>query len=154
MFTRKKWHGCWRMGAFGGWQSEARFCVRDCPERAEGNLICRGKSAGTFAGEKQVPHRAFSPVRNDKSKECRPKCKSKGKSECRSKGKSKECSAAEAAYFFLPILREISSTILGRMSARTLSTMPAMSSGSESFAARASSGLFSAPAATAMAAAS
>jgi hypothetical protein len=34
------------------------------------------------------------------------------------------------SYFFLPILREISSTILGRKSASTLSTMLAISSGS------------------------
>src|SRR5208337_614535 len=58
-----------------------------------------------------------------------------------------------ADYFFLPILREISSTILGRKSARTLSTMLAISSDSDSDVC-APSGAFSAPAATAMAAAS
>src|SRR5579864_8730039 len=53
-------------------------------------------------------------------------------------------------YFFLPSLREISSTILGRRSASTLSTMLAISP--LSWFMEASSGAFSAPAATAMAA--
>jgi len=56
----------------------------------------------------------------------------------------------ETSYFFFPSLRAISSTIFGRMSARTLSTMLAIS-GSESREAT-SSGLLSAPAATAIAA--
>src|SRR5689334_18106155 len=53
-------------------------------------------------------------------------------------------------YFFFPSFFAISSTIFGRMSARTLSTRLAIS-GSESSVAI-SSGLFSAPAATAIAA--
>src|SRR5215472_1324588 len=53
-------------------------------------------------------------------------------------------------YFFFPSLRAISSTILGRMSARTLSTMLAISGSASKFVA--SSGLLSAPAATAIAA--
>jgi hypothetical protein len=64
------------------------------------------------------------------------------------------CLRFDASYFFFPILREISSTILGRRSARTLSTMPAMSSDSDSDAVCAPSGAFSAPAATAIAASS
>jgi hypothetical protein len=76
----------------------------------------------------------------------------------RDSGSSRHASEEQArrnklvASYFFPILREISSKILGRKSARTLSTMLAMAAGSDWESA--GSGVFSAPAATAMAAAS
>src|SRR5271169_5317358 len=57
-------------------------------------------------------------------------------------------------YFFFPILRETSSKIFGRRSARTLSTMLAIAAGSDCDSEDAASGVFSAPAATAIAASS
>src|SRR5439155_19323926 len=58
--------------------------------------------------------------------------------------------SSEMKFYFFPNLREISSTIFGRIPARTLSTMLAISGDSSDDEAE-SAGLFSAPAATARA---